>query len=349
MVERYARKLAPLTTAVRQEDMKQPIRFALVMWRYILPLILMLLPGGRLYAQGQQSVDALLDVVASPRSIPYAERQAAKDALIARSYNEVLPKLAVRITQAPPEWSSRMRMSGTGIGLGDEKSLPGEQAIWALEQIWQAHTYGSKSPTFARDLIRYLGDGAFRGLRYRLVEEISIYWCAESEEPITKLFADDKQPASLRYRAAYALMRHARDKNMDAMLDFVQAHPGGEAAFFIRDLMTALFPRFNGSPTDFRLLMMAQDQMEQEVREASRISGGYFTALAMGAFIATRVAPPNARDLPNPFEAGQDDPGMRRPDGNLSQAFFEVPVIRAREWWKKHGESIRRGMTQPAG
>jgi hypothetical protein len=297
---------------------------------------------------GEHSVDALLDVVASPQPIPYPDRQAAKDALIARPYNEVLPKLATRISQAPPEWSSRIRMSGTGIGLGDEKSAPGEQAIWALEQIWHAHTYGPKPPTFAPDLVRYLNEDAFRDLRCRLVDEISIYWCAEAEEPITRLFADEKEPTRLRYRAAYALMRHARDKNIDAMLDFVQAHPGREAGSFICALMTVLFPRFNDRPADFRLLMIAHDQMEQEVRETGRTSGGYFTALAIGGFIATRDAPPNASNLPNPFKAGQDDPGMRRPDGNLSEAFFETPVIRARKWWKEHGESIQRSATKPA-
>jgi hypothetical protein len=290
----------------------------------------------------------LLDVVASPQPIPYADRQSAKDALIALPYNEVLPKLAVHISQAPPEWSSRIRMSGTGRGLGDAKSPPGEQAIWALEKVWYAHTSGPKPPTFAPDLVRYLDDDAFHELRSRLVDEISIYWYPAAEEPITKLFADEKESPQLRYRAAYALMRHARDKNNDAILDFVQANPGREAGFFIRDLMTALFPRFNGRPADFRLLMIAHDLMEQEIRETGRTSGGYNTAVAMGDFITTRDAPPSARNLPNPFMAGQDDPGMRRPDGNQSEIFFETPVIRAREWWSKHGESVRSSATQPA-
>ena len=318
------------------------------MWRKILPILLALLPGIPAHAQGKQSVDALLDVVASPRPIPYADRQAAKDALIARPYNEVLPKLAVRISKAPPEWSWRIRVSGTGIGLGDDKSPPGEQAIWALGQIWSAHTYGPKPPAFARDLAGYLDDDEFREFRGRLVEEISLRWCPEAEEPIARLFVDAKEPLDLRYRAASALMRNARDKHIDALLDFAQANPGRDAGFLVRDLLTVYFPRFDGEPADFRLLVVANDLMEREVRETGRISAGYHTASVMGTFIATRDAPPNVRDLPNPFVAKQDDPGMRRPDGNLSEAFFETPVIRAREWWRKHGESVRAGATRPA-
>lgn len=318
------------------------------MWRHTLTSLAILLSTVRVSAGAEPSVDALLDVVASPRAIPFADRQAARDALIDRPYNDVLPKLAVRITQAPRAWSARIDRSGTGSGLSDAKSPPGEQAIWALGQIWHAHTYGPKPPTFGPDLVRYLDDDAFRPMRGELVDEISAYWCAESGPAVARVFADEKEPPHVRFRAAYALMNHARDKNIDALLDFVQAHPGREANLFVRNLLTANFPRFTDRPADSRLLVIAHDLMEQEVLESGRTSGGYFMASSMGNFIATRDAPPDARNLPSVFVPRPDDPGMKRPDGNLSDAFFETPVVKAREWWEKNGPAVRGNATRPA-
>lgn len=200
------------------------------MLRCLILCFSLLFVGLHAQAQERQSADTLLDIVASPEPIPYADRQAAKQAPIARPYNEVLPGLARRITQCPPEWSARMKGNGVGSGLGDEHSTPGEQAIWALNQIWAAQTYGAKAPTFPADLVRYLNDAAFYQLRGRLVGEISAYWCAEALKPITRIFNDFHEPVSLRCRAADALMHHARDENLDSLLDFAQALPTQDAS-----------------------------------------------------------------------------------------------------------------------
>jgi hypothetical protein len=313
-----------------------------MMVRRISSIAVVLLAVSSLSAQTKPSVESLLDIVGSGEPIHFAERQAAKDALIALPYNEVLPKLAVRISKAPPQWSIRIQSSGTGRGLGDEKSPPGEQAIWALNQVWHAHTSGAKPDTFGSDLVKYLNDEAFVGLRERIVFEIGNYWVAESEEAITKLFNDEKSPVALRYCAARTLMYHARAKNLDAMLTFIQANPMREG-FLIRDLMSVHRPRLTDDAREWRLLIAARDQMEREIQETGRVSTGYFTALAMGNFIGTRGAPADARDLPNPFKPGQDEPGMKRADGNLSDAFFEAPVHRARAWWKEN-EALARKM-----
>lgn len=300
------------------------------------------------WADGTRSVDALLDIAGSPKPIPYVDRQAAKNELIKRPYDQVLPKLAVCISHAPVGWSSRILLSGTGKGLGDEQSPPGEQAIWAFEQVWTAHTYGPEPPSFAHDLVTYWSDPALHDLRNRLIPEMSIYWCDEAEAPIARLFADGHESPHLRYDAAYALIKHARDKYVDALLDFAEAHPGRDEEFFINNLMPVGFPHYGDPPADSRLLKVADDIMETDIHDTGHLSNGYGMALSMGELIATRGVPPDARNLPNPFAADQDAPGNRRPDGNLTEKFFETPVIRARAWWDQHGQAVRVAATRPA-
>ena len=313
----------------------------------IIVVIACLLSATSTRGSDPRSVEALLDIVANPQPIPYQERQAAKQELIARPYSQVLPKLAPRIANAPTEWSARIAYSGTGRGLGDEHAPPGEQAIWALNQIWSAQTYGEKPAAFASDLVTYLDDPAFAGLRARVIQNIRVYWCEQSEPAVATVFRNVREPTRLRYLAAEALRHHQREKYLAEFLDFIEANPTRESAYFVRDLLLGC-ARHADDPIDARLLIVANSEMEREIRETGRTSAGYHTALAMGVFIASRAGgPPYTWELRNPFAVPKYSK-YKDSNGNPNEAFSEAHVAQARAWWTRNEQPLRTAATRPA-
>jgi hypothetical protein len=271
---------------------------------------------------------ARLVIVVSDPGAEWDTRQGAEEALAKLPARLVLPALVAHM----PDQPAGVFYPPADSPAADKDAPPAWQAFYAARRVWKHQTSGEDRPAaelapLLPDLLRAARTAEARAAVAAL---LATAWSDRAEEPLARLLRDVNEPATVRGRAAEALLAHHADRYRAEVSSVADAAPWlsplKDALFFA---MTAPDPS-GAAPTraDPFAVMLGFQLMERHAR-TNEIEPSYACARRLEVYLDQRFRPAPSRP-----KYGPD------PDADLS--YRRETLDNAGRWWQRHGPAIRR-------